>query len=176
MLPSLVARDVIEGIKSCLRTTFPPATPAFENTLEEFLAQPGRVFKGPYYELRLPFRPAPTQNLPFETITFPWRPHLHQAAAFERLCGDRPRSTLIATGTGSGKTECFLYPILDYCAARAGMPGIKAIVIYPMNALATDQAKRINPSGVPAILHNNLVPPDFSMRLCSARPHPGWSS
>ncbi|WP_028323998.1 DEAD/DEAH box helicase [Desulfatirhabdium butyrativorans] len=62
---------------------------------------------------------------------------------FERLCGDRPRSTLIATGTGSGKTECFLYPILDYCAARAGMPGIKAIVIYPMNALATDQAKRI---------------------------------
>jgi len=143
MLPSLVARDVIEGIKSYLRTTFPPATPAFENTLEEFLAQPGRVFKGPYYELRLPFRPAPTQNLPFETITFPWRPHLHQAAAFERLCGDRPRSTLIATGTGSGKTECFLYPILDYCAARAGMPGIKAIVIYPMNALATDQARRI---------------------------------
>ena len=143
MLPSLVARNVIEGIKSYLKTTFPPATPAFRNTLEAFLDEPGRVFKGPYYELRLPFRPAPTQHLPFETISFPWRPHLHQAAAFERLCGDHPRSTLIATGTGSGKTECFLYPILDYCAARAGMPGIKAIVIYPMNALATDQARRI---------------------------------
>ena len=53
------------------------------------------------------------------------------------------RSTIIATGTGSGKTECFLYPILDHCRREAGKPGIKAIVIYPMNALATDQAGRI---------------------------------
>lgn len=44
--------------------------------------------------------------------------------------------------TGSGKTECFLYPILDACAQHAGEPGFNAIVIYPMNALATDQAKR----------------------------------
>ena len=53
------------------------------------------------------------------------------------------RSTVVATGTGSGKTECFLYPILDYCRQRAGRKGIKAILIYPMNALATDQARRI---------------------------------
>ena len=38
----------------------------------------------------------------------------------------------MATGTGSGKTECFLLPILDYCA-QAGNQGIKAIIIYPMN-------------------------------------------
>ncbi|MGH6649445.1 DEAD/DEAH box helicase, partial [Aquabacterium sp.] len=51
----------------------------------------------------------------------------------------------MATGTGSGKTECFLFPLLDHCAqARvAGEAGIKALVIYPMNALATDQARRI---------------------------------
>ena len=49
----------------------------------------------------------------------------------------------MATGTGSGKTECFLYPILDHCRARAGTPGIKAILIYPVNALAADQARRI---------------------------------
>lgn len=48
---------------------------------------------------------------------------------------------MVATGTGSGKTECFLYPILNHCAA-SNQPGVKAIVIYPMNALATDQAKR----------------------------------
>lgn len=50
----------------------------------------------------------------------------------------------MATGTGSGKTECFLYPVLDHCArARAdGEQGIKALVIYPMNALALDQARR----------------------------------
>ena len=51
-------------------------------------------------------------------------------------------STLVATGTGSGKTECFLLPILDHCL-RDNRPGVKAILIYPMNALATDQAGRI---------------------------------
>ena len=142
MLPAVVSREIEEGIKSFLRTTFPPSTPAFRHTLETFLDDPGRVFKGPYYGLRLPFRPAPDGELPFEEIAFPYRPHLHQARAFARLCGDRPKSTLVATGTGSGKTECFLYPILDACAARAGQRGIKAIVIYPMNALATDQARR----------------------------------
>ncbi len=50
---------------------------------------------------------------------------------------------MVATGTGSGKTECFLFPILDYCRERAGAPGIKAILVYPMNALAADQARRI---------------------------------
>ena len=54
-------------------------------------------------------------------------------------------NALVATGTGSGKTECFLYPVLDHCvrAKSAGEQGIKALVIYPMNALATDQARRI---------------------------------
>lgn len=68
---------------------------------------------------------------------------MHQQKAFERLTGDDGRSTLVATGTGSGKTECFLYPILEYCYQHRGERGIKALIIYPMNALATDQAKRI---------------------------------
>jgi DEAD/DEAH box helicase domain-containing protein len=143
MLPAVISREVEAGIKSFLRTTFPPSTPTFEHTLEAFLDEPGQVFKGPYYSLRLPFRPTPSDKLPFEQIAFPYRPHLHQARAFARLCSDVPRSTLVATGTGSGKTECFLFPILDGCAAHAVEPGIKAIIIYPMNALATDQAKRV---------------------------------
>lgn len=142
MLPAVVIREIEAGIKSFLKTTFPPSTPTFEGALEAFLDEPGRVFKGPYYSLRLPFRPAPDGPPPFRHIPFPYHPHLHQAQALARLCGDRPRSTLVATGTGSGKTECFLYPILDACAERADEPGIKAIIIYPMNALATDQAKR----------------------------------
>ena len=52
---------------------------------------------------------------------------------------------LVATGTGSGKTECFRLPLLDHCRQQQapGQRGIKAILIYPMNALATDQARRI---------------------------------
>ena len=51
----------------------------------------------------------------------------------------------MTTGTGSGKTEAFLHPILDHCvrANRAGITGTKALILYPMNALATDQAGRL---------------------------------
>ena len=51
--------------------------------------------------------------------------------------------TLVATGTGSGKTETYLWPILDHCRRHKDRPGIKAILIYPMNALANDQARRL---------------------------------
>ena len=52
----------------------------------------------------------------------------------------------MTTGTGSGKTEAFLIPVLDHCrrAKQAGKRGVKAVLLYPMNALATDQAMRIN--------------------------------
>ena len=70
----------------------------------------------------------------------------HQEQAWQRLSSQhQAASTLVATGTGSGKTECFLYPVLDHCAREraAQQKGIKALVIYPMNALAADQARRI---------------------------------
>ena len=143
MIPPVISRDIQKGIKSFLETTFPSTTPTFDGCLKYFLNRPGEVFKGPYFGLRLPFCPALEAVLPFSKIRFPYRPHRHQARAFERLCGEEAKSTLVATGTGSGKTECFLYPVLDACAERAGEPGIKAILIYPMNALATDQAKRV---------------------------------
>lgn len=55
-------------------------------------------------------------------------------------------TTLISTGTGSGKTECFLYPIISRCLELRdeGAPaGITAVLIYPMNALAEDQMGRL---------------------------------
>ncbi|MEA5474527.1 DEAD/DEAH box helicase [Synechococcus sp. CCY9201] len=57
----------------------------------------------------------------------------------------RSRCRSPPTGTGSGKTECFLLPLLEHCRLQhaQGQRGIKAILIYPMNALATDQARRI---------------------------------
>lgn len=53
------------------------------------------------------------------------------------------KSTVISTGTGSGKTEAFLIPIVDYCLKNNDKKGVKALIIYPMNALAGDQLKRI---------------------------------
>ena len=70
-----------------------------------------------------------------------------QAAQPRRTRERRPDSTLVITGTGSGKTESFLYPVLDHPArARAeGHAGVKALLLHSMNALANDQADRGTP-------------------------------
>ena len=98
--------------------------------------------------LRLPFRPADDGWRDALEWYEGYPPYGHQAAAFARLSslGDRrPQPTLVTTGTGSGKTEAFLYPILDHVlrARREGITGTKALILYPMNALANDQAQRL---------------------------------
>lgn len=146
MQPLIVSQQVTQGVADFLRTAFPSTNSGFEGLLERFLAERTNIFKGPYLTLPLPFRKQLNSGLP----VFPWLlasfvPHAHQAKAFARLAGSEAQSTLVATGTGSGKTECFLYPILEHCrVARAeGRRGIKAIILYPMNALASDQSGRV---------------------------------
>lgn len=136
-----------ESVPSAGHQPQPPET-SFDGLIDRFIDTDGNLFRGPYLTLPLPFRPqhAPADGQP----AFPWLPagfvpHAHQGRAFERLRGNDARSTLVATGTGSGKTECFLYPVLEHCRLQRalGRPGIKAIILYPMNALATDQATRL---------------------------------
>ncbi|MEA3333398.1 MAG: DEAD/DEAH box helicase [Pseudomonadota bacterium] len=143
MIPSVLAQHVEQGVKDFLRTTFPVATPLFADTIEQLLNEPGNLFKGPYLDIQLPFQQSRDGADFFPDLPMPFPPYLHQEKSFARLGGPDPKSTLVATGTGSGKTECFLYPILDYCYQHRGEAGIKAIIIYPMNALATDQAGRL---------------------------------
>lgn len=66
--------------------------------------------------------------------------HKHQQAALE-LSAKHNKSLLVATGTGSGKTESFLYPIAHDLLTdpESDKPGVRALLIYPMNALANDQ-------------------------------------
>lgn len=143
MIPSVLSTQVRKGIEEFLLTTFPVTTPLFARSLPDLLATEGSVFRGPYLSLKLPFRTGEKGAAYFPgVLPEGFRPHRHQERAFERLGGPERLSTILATGTGSGKTECFLYPVLDHCAREAGRPGVKAIVVYPMNALATDQAKR----------------------------------
>ena len=143
MIPSVLARQLQGGVEDFLRTTFPISTPHFHGVIDRLLEEQGGIFRGPYVSAQLPFRKGTGQGEHFPNVPLGWRPFLHQEQAFQRLGGDTPRSTLVATGTGSGKTESFLVPILDYCYRNRERPGIKAILIYPMNALANDQAGRI---------------------------------
>ncbi|WP_024794787.1 DEAD/DEAH box helicase [Tomitella biformata] len=150
LLPTLQAAHLREGLTDYLATTFALTDPDAQGTLSDFVGDPENgMFKGPYVRLRLPFAPAGgnwSSHLDWRPSGF--SPYGHQAEAFKRLSTktrDRPQPTLITTGTGSGKTEAFLYPILDHVlrAKKAGVTGMKALILYPMNALANDQAERL---------------------------------
>ena len=143
MLPSVLAKQLEKGIGDYIETTFPMTNEPFNGSIRNMLETKDSVYHEPYVSVRLPFRVAEEMPTCFEALHPSYLPYVHQQIAFTRLTGEDGRSTLIATGTGSGKTECFLYPILEYCYQHRGEKGIKALIIYPMNALATDQAKRI---------------------------------
>ena len=143
MLPSILAKQLEKGIGDYIETTFPMTNEPFRGSVRNMLETKDSVYHEPYVSVRLPFRVAEKMPECFEAIHPAYLPYVHQDIAFQRLTGDDGQSTLIATGTGSGKTECFLYPILEYCYQHRGENGIKALIIYPMNALATDQARRI---------------------------------
>ena len=143
MLPSILAKQLEKGIGDYIETTFPMTNAPFKGSIRNMLETKDSVYHEPYVSVRLPFRVAEAMPTCFAAIHPAYLPYVHQQTAFTRLTGDDGRSTLIATGTGSGKTECFLYPILEYCYQHRGESGIKALIIYPMNALATDQSKRI---------------------------------
>jgi ATP-dependent helicase YprA (DUF1998 family) len=158
LLPTVAAGSIREGLLDFLKTTFALADLPAELALTEFLEHPtDGIFKGPYLRLRLPFRPAADgwrQVLDWHPLDDGkgFAPYSHQAKAFARLSSaavgperPRPLPTLVTTGTGSGKTEAFLYPILDHVlrAKMRGESGMKALILYPMNALANDQAQRL---------------------------------
>lgn len=122
-------------------------TPFFESTPRY---QTGRTFdqvdiddaaKSLLRELSVPAGPLP--RILFDP------PYTHQSEALERAVRDG-YSLAITTGTGSGKTESFLLPMLAKLATEAAnrpgsfaQPGIRTLILYPMNALVNDQLGRL---------------------------------
>lgn len=146
LLPVLGAQHIENGISEYLTTSFSLADSATSNALRDFLLDNEHgMFHGPYVRTRLPYAPATDWEGILPWLPSWFKPYKHQADAFRRLSGLEPEPTLVVTGTGSGKTESFLYPIINHCLSgeMAGKPGIKAIILYPMNALANDQASRL---------------------------------
>ena len=154
MLPSVVIQQVQDSLLDYLTTTLRLRDAELEAALRRFLLDPeDGIFRGPYLDVRLPFRKVDEgAELPLDLVPR-LCPCAHQLRAFERLTsrdGRTPRSTLVTTGTGSGKTECFLYPLLDHCRRERlrGKGGIKAVLLYPMNSLAgvEDGRRRRDPA------------------------------
>ena len=110
MIPTIVGRQLEARFENLLKTQFRVRPDGgFRHLWEDFFADPSRLIKGPYLQLPLPFRKSADES---ELTRFapaiaklPFPPYLHQVKSFERV--QNFKSTLVATGTGSGKTECF---------------------------------------------------------------------
>jgi superfamily II DNA/RNA helicase len=157
MNPIDLAEEIEERYRRYLKTTFYLKDPVLRRSFEEALRS-GRLSKGPYIEATPVFKRGTTPSSLFrELLGFDPEPGFLEAVQSERPLYRHQekairsvfegRNAVVATGTGSGKTEAFLYPILLhlYQEFRAGTldSGVRALVLYPMNALANDQRDRL---------------------------------
>jgi ATP-dependent helicase YprA (DUF1998 family) len=152
-----------------LRSLLPVRDPALATALTGCIMASPLLTKGPLLEATPPYRTgANLRDLIGEGVLDPAfarlggsalpldRPlYLHQEQALRKAAAGR--NLVVATGTGSGKTESFLLPVLSALTAEhtAGTlgPGVRALLLYPMNALANDQLRRLRQllAGAPQI-------------------------
>ncbi len=149
--------QVVEEFRRYQLTAFPIADPRLAEQASNLLGagpfKDSPLTKGPYVSLARGFREGATlAALAEQELVHPALPGLaehgslfaHQEETLHAALGGR--HVLLSTGTGSGKTESFLYPIIDRCLRLrdAGEPdGVVAVLVYPMNALAADQRDRL---------------------------------
>lgn len=154
--PVTASKHIKEKYYRYLKTTFKMGEP-YKKEYEALLENQDAFAKGPYLDVTDAFEKGKCIAELIEEGILPksfskinmnmTRPlYLHQEKAIRKVATEN-RNLVVSTGTGSGKTESFLIPILRELAteAEAGMlcPGVRALLIYPMNALANDQTERL---------------------------------
>jgi len=155
--PLAYTEKVVQSFLRYQLTTYPFADPGLNAQMRALLsldtARETPLLKGPFVSLSRAFRAgAPVDKLIADGV---FHPHLQQVIPFLTLFGHQEeairaisdgKTTLVSTGTGSGKSECFLYPIISRCLTlrdEGAVPGLAAVIVYPMNALAEDQLGRL---------------------------------
>ena len=157
--PVGAATQIKETYRRYLRSLLAVRDPQIDAALTTAIDSTPLLDKGPYLEATPPYAPgASLQQLIDEGVLTPGfadlagpalpleRPlYVHQEMSVRKAAAGR--NVVVATGTGSGKTESFLLPILDSLVREheAGSlgSGVRALLLYPMNALANDQMKRL---------------------------------
>lgn len=160
--PIAVARKIEKSYRDYIATTIHFDDADLQAQLERILAETGYLAKGPLLESAPPYKASVCINdlvkeklLCRSMLTLgggdpsafdPNRKlYKHQEQAIRYAAAGR--NYAVVTGTGSGKTECFLLPILNdiLCEFEQQGPsaGVRAMILYPMNALANDQLKRL---------------------------------
>lgn len=153
--PIAVVDQVIDEYRRYLTTEFRARDAGLRKALEDALDRPRFLAQEPFFQAHRPFKDGDRWDAlgldaklaaVLAARTGP-RAFLHQSEAVRYLLGDGDGSLVVTTGTGSGKSECFLVPVIqnaiDDAVRYRERPGITAILVYPMNALANDQEERV---------------------------------
>jgi len=159
-----ITQTLKKALVDYLMTTFDAnkdgSEPELARRIRESFEYPRALFTGPYLELIYPYvhdvnlkelcnqgilskklLSIPSFSLPKpDPISLDAPLYSHQAKAIKKLCVDN-KSIVISSGTGSGKTECFSIPIVNDLLEDA-TPGVRALLVYPLNALVNDQMER----------------------------------
>lgn len=128
------------------------------------------LWKPPYVQIARPFQQGEAlQTLVDEGLLhreipriFSVHPHLHQSQAIRKIMSGK--NVVVSTGTGSGKSFTFGIPIVSAALTQLqrGLRGVKAVIVYPMNALANSQyddfAERLHGSGLRIALYTGDMP------------------
>jgi ATP-dependent helicase YprA (DUF1998 family) len=163
MNPIQITRNLQSALVNYLTTTFDVNRDGSQQELADAMRfafqAPGALFNGPFLELTPPYvRGVSLVDLANEGIIThklitldcfkQGQPvpvdaplYKHQEQAIRRISGDE-HGVVISSGTGSGKTEAFLIPILNDLLIDP-TPGVRALLIYPLNALVNDQLDRL---------------------------------
>lgn len=173
-------QEITNSLKDYIEATYHIGNPVMVEQRRLLLEEEGVLFRAPYIEstpryqtsrrfsdLDLPEEAKHLLNLMAhpaddrQALLYD-PPYTHQASALELSA--QGKSLAITTGTGSGKTEAFLLPILSKLAIEAQsrpdsfrQPALRALLLYPMNALVNDQLGRLR-----LMLGNDLVAKTFT--------------
>ena len=111
-----------------------------------------------------------------------WQPFTHQLASWQSLL-DKKHSVVVTSGTGSGKTECFMVPVLEDLYQqfeqnnRQSLEGVHALFLYPLNALINSQRERLDAwtkafgDGIRYCLYNGNTPELAAPQVAKQRLH-----
>ena len=152
------SKNIVDFYRNYLLTTFQTNDPKYNSILKQRISEDVTLSNGPFISITNPFKKG--QSIlslhnqgkgiickSFLKLDYPMdRPlYLHQEEALKRALNNE--NLVISTGTGSGKTESFLFPILEKLFEEEEQGtlsgGVRALLIYPMNALVNDQMRRL---------------------------------
>ena len=157
--PAESSKRIVEFYRKYLLTTFRTNEDIYNEQLKEQLSQENVIAKGPYISMNDSFEKdkslrelaAEKEDVISKKLLelpelYPDRKlYRHQVESIRQA--NMRKNLIITTGTGSGKTECFLIPVINQLLREKERgtlcPGVRTLIIYPMNALVNDQIRRL---------------------------------